>query len=711
MKKYISLVVLTMLLVIIFYQYGYLLRNTLSKFTDNQIRYISKVDDKNFYIYKLGKWQKEFIKGVNIGAAKPSYFPGELGITKDDYKRWFKSIGEMNANSIRVYTILKPAFYEALFEYNQKTSRPIYLFQGVWLNEEDIASIGDAQNPKIKNQFKKDIQSLIDIIHGNAILPVKPGLAGGAYTKDISSYVAGWILGIEWDPDFVIRTNEQNAGDINYPGKYLFTVAASPFEKFLCEIGDFTIDYETSNYSMQRPLSFTNWVTTDTLSHPNEPMVKEDIVSVNTEHIKSYNNFKPGLFASYHIYPYYPDFMNYQQSYTDFKDLNGKVNTYRAYLKDLIKEHTVPVLVAEFGIPAARGKAHENIHMGFNQGNIDEKMQGAMDAFMLQNIYEEGYCGGLVFTWQDEWFKRTWNTMDLDIPDRRAYWSNPQTNEQQFGVLAFDPGNVKSISYVDGIVSEWKKDKPIAESKKFRLYAKSDEKYLYLYGNIQNFDLANDKFIIPIDITPNSGNSFIKDTDISFPRPADFIITISGKETSRITVDAYYDAFYYMYAKELNMLSTNKTFENKNSGLFNPIYLCLNRELVLPEDQRILPFSKYETGKLVFGNANPRLGAYNSLADFYANGDHVEIKIPWQILNVMDPSSKKIMDDFYKQSGITPMAIKSLYIGAVLIQNNLLLASEMSPYSWDKWDIPAYHERLKPSYYILKEAFEKIGGY
>jgi len=707
MRKFLFFVVMIMLVVFVSIKYGYLLRDHFATFNDKGFKYISKVDAKDFYIYKSGEWQKEFIKGVNMGAAKPGSFPGEFAITKEDYKRWFKYIGEMNANSIRVYTILSPVFYEALFEYNTEVADPIYLFQGVWLNEEDIVGFYDAQNPEIKEKLKSDIQFLTDILHGNAVVPEKPGEASGTYTKDISPYVAGWILGVEWDPDFVTGTNEKNPKDNHFSGKYMYTDNASPFEKFLCEIGDFTIDYETSKYNMQRPLSFTNWITTDMLSHPNEPVVKEDFVSVNTEHFKSTEDFKPGLFASYHIYPYYPDAMNFQHDYTAFKDPDGTVNTYRAYLKDLIKEHTVPVLVAEFGIPASRGKAHDSI-MGFNQGNVDEKSQGEMNVFMLENIYEEGYCGGLVFSWQDEWFKRTWNTMNLDIPERRPYWSNPQTNEQLFGLLAFDPGAKESIAYVDGDPIEWDEDAPLIENENLKLYVKSDEKYLYFYANINDFDFDKDKFMIPIDITPNSGNSSIKGTDIKFSAPADFIITIDGKENSKVTVDAYYDAFYYTYAKTLELASPNKNFGIKNSGVFDPIYFALNHELLLPEDKITLPLSKYETGKLQFGNANPMSDAFNSLSDFNVNGNHLEIRIPWQLLNVMDPSSKKIMDDFHDGS-ITPMAVESINIGSVLIKNNASFSSDLSPYSWDTWDMPTYHERLKPSYDILKKAFEEIG--
>ena len=69
---------------------------------------------------------------------------------------------------------------------------------------------------------------------------------------------------------------------------------------------------------------------------------------------------------------------------------------------------------------------------------------------MMEDIHYGGLAGGLAFSWQDEWFKRTWNNNDLDVSDSRPFWLNAQTNEQHFGLLALDPGNQKSIAYVDG---------------------------------------------------------------------------------------------------------------------------------------------------------------------------------------------------------------------------------------------------------------------
>ncbi len=709
MKKKIWIILVAICAIFIFNAYINLsepAENSNAFFVDaDSIEYMSKVDEESFYIYVDGIWEKTFVKGVNIGAAKPGFFPGEFGITKNDYMRWFKYISDMNANTIRVYTILKPEFYTALYEFNESSDSPLYLIQGVWINEEDIAEYKDAYNPIIKDAFMRDVETVINVLHGDEIIKRVPGHAYGIYDKDLSPYVLGYILGIEWDPGFVISTNENNQANTDYDGEYLYSQDASPFENFLCEIGDYCIGYETENYAAQRPVSFANWVTTDVLSHPNEPLSNEDMVSVDMEHIKRKETFKTGVFASYHIYPYYPDAMNYQKEYTGFIDEDGEINTYRAYLKDLKKEHTMPVVVAEFGIPSSRGKAHESIHMGFNQGNVSEEDQGIMDAAMLDSMYEEGYAGGLVFAFQDEWFKRTWNTMDFDIPDRRPFWNNQQTNEQYFGVLAFDSGETKSVCYVDGEINDWKDDMPLVEQNENALYMKSDEEYVYFMVKASGFDFMNDNLIIPLDVISNQGNT--AHDGASYGRDADFLISIKGREDSKILVDPYYDSFQYLYGQKLNMVPKNENYDVKDSGAFIPIDLCLNRELYLPVDEKTLPFESYETGKLAFGNGNPESGEYYSLSDFYVKDNIIEIRIPWMLINVMDPSSKMIMDDLHID-GIKPLKIDGIYAG-VGISNNQAMAQEisMNKYSWEPWEIPTYHERLKPSYYILRDAFNK----
>ena len=696
-------------------------------------RYIAKIDGRDFTLYSEGRWQKKFLTGVNMGVGKPGAFPGEYAITKAEYLRWFQNISDMNADVVRVYTTQKPEFYDALREFNQNAKKPLYLLHGVYMREEAIRIMEDvySNHAQIKKEFIADAQELVDVLHGRANLPELPGRASGEYKSDVSEYVIGWILGIEWDPMFVIRTNKRNSGKNSYSGKFLYTEKASPFEAFLCEVGDKVLAYEVEKYQMMRPISYSNWLTTDIVKHPNEPFSNEDKVEVNMEHIKSRSEFKSGVFASYHVYPYYPDFLNYQHSYAEFKDESGKVNTYRAYLRDLFKQHTMPVLVAEVGVPAGRGMAHVNIHSGYNQGRHDETEQGRILASLLRDIYAEGYCGALIFSWQDEWFKRVWNTMQFDLPGQRPFWSNPQANEQQFGLLAFDPGKDKTACEVDGDITEWQEVSPVYVGENVTLYAQSDEKYLYLMAKTQDFDFVNDSLYIPIDSLPGQGNSRDAARRLQFSRPAEFLLQIHGEKDSRILVDAYYDAFYFIYGEKAKVLDKKPSYLKKDHGRFNPMNLCVSMEIYLPQDRKYIPFQSYETGLLQYGDSNPDHPAFNSLTDFSFKQGNLEIRIPWQLLNIMDPSTKAAMADFYGGKGrkvesnvpkeetflnfdrgnaIRSQVIDGLYLGAAVVKQGNVgdTAVGMGYYTWKTWTLPTYHERLKKSYPLVRQAFQEL---
>lgn len=678
--------------------------------TEDDISYRIKAEGDFFQVYYDGKWTKTFWKGVNLGASKPGYFAGELGITYDDYYRWFEYISEMNCNCIRVYTILMPDFYTALYDFNSQTENPLYLFQGVWIDEVDISTYADvyAENSKIKNDFIDDALDCADVIHGNATLPERTGFASGTYVSDVSKWLAGWILGIEFDPKFILNTNETNPDKDTYDGEYLYTYGSTPFEAFLCEAGDKLISHEVDNYGFQVPIAFTNWITTDPLTHPEEPHPDEDLLTLNTESIKSRTSYKANLFASYHVYPYYPDSMNYQKDYINYKDDTGKINTYKAYLEDLKLAHTVPIMISEFGVATSRGKTHESI-MGYNQGGVDETEQGEMIADMFNSIYDSNYAGGIVFAWQDEWFKRTWNNETFDISDSRPYWSNYQTSEQNFGILSFDPGETETTCILDGKSNDWNNEKSVLSNEYGELYMKVDEKYVYfMLKPSKDYDFNNDTVMIPIDLISGQGNTKISDTQITFDKQADFLLEINGKENSRILCDAYYDVFYFQYGEQYEMISLKEDYKKKDSGIFNKMNMCYGYEMKIPSTGENIPFASYETGKLTYGNGDTEAEDYSSLSDF-CYGDCLEIRIPWQLLNFMDPSKKMIMDDFYSSQSITSTEFENFNVGLAVVEENKSQKISLSGiYTYEEWEMPTYHERLKPSYYVLQKALKEL---
>ena len=676
----------------------------------NDLSYRFKAEGNYLSVYRNGGWNELFMTGVNIGASEPALFPGDLTIEYDTYLRWFKNISEMNCNCIRVYTTMRPQFYLALNDYNSKAENPLYLFQGIWVNEDDIERLSDvyAENEKILTDFTHDALTIVDVIHGEAVIPESSGKASGTYRTDVSRWLAGWIIGIEWDPNLVINTDEQHPDKREYDGNYLYTQSASPFEAFLCRAGDSLINHETEKYKFQAPLAFTNWITTDPLSHPNEPHFDEDKATVNIENIK-FRNFGPGMFASYHIYPYYPDSLNYQEDYLNNKDENGKVDTYSAYLKDLKLVHTLPILVAEFGIPTSRGMGHESV-MGYNQGRVDENAQGAMLTGMIESIFDTGYAGGLVFTWQDEWFKRTWNNVMYDIADRRPFWSNIQTTEQCFGILAFDPGKNYTISYPDGDLSEWDNIDPTVTTDQGTLYVRSDERYVYIMVKAEGYDFNNDTLYIPINTISGQGNTSTEKYNLTFDEGADFLIKLHGAKDSHIYVDRYYDAFNYHFV-ESRILADFPLLKDsgvKDSGEFDEMMLCYGYHLKVGGTGADVPDKAYETGKLQYGNANPDSKDYASLTDFCYGENGVELRIPWQLLNVMDPSTKQQMGDFYEEQVFTPQPYDAFDFGFGYVKGSDPMEISLSgSYTYKEWNIPEWHERLKPSYYELQKYLQK----
>lgn len=683
-------------------------------FVQNDVETIAMAYNKDFLVKSNDSVSKMFMKGVNVGATIPGHFPGELAISKETYLRWFEMIYDMNANVIRVYTTMMPCFYEALAEFNYDKEVPLYVLHGVWVDENKISSLQDAyaNDGEIINEFIQDALDLVDIFHGNKTLPERAGFASGVYTADVSDYIIGWVLGIEWDPDFVIGTNEANSEKVRFSGNYLYTKNASVFEVFLAEVGDTVLQYEATNYHMTRPLSYTNWLTTDLLSHSNEPDPKEDAVSVNTENIYPTEKAFARIFASYHVYPYYPEFMNYETTYQEWVDPEtGETNPYKAYLNDLIDSHTVPVLVAEFGIPASRGVTHENFSNGYDQGGHNETEQGEMLVELLESIEGTDSMGALIFSWQDEWFKRTWNTMDFDLEWRRPFWSNYETNEQYFGLLAFDPGETSDdVHQVDGDLTDWEDITAISIQQNESISVDSDYRYLYLMIQSDTIDWNSDSVYIPIDTIENQGNDQWASEFVSFDQLADFVILIDGEDDSKIVVDQYYDATEYLYAEVLEMIEPSTLQRTKNSGVFSPIRHVLSAEITLPETNETIEFSMYDAGILHYGNSNPNSDDYDSLADFYFGEDFVEIRIPWLLLNVMDPSTKQVISDFNlnQDSAFVSTTSSGFQIGYTYQTSTGWTTISSQTYHWDTWQTVIYHERLKESYYLIQEAFSKI---
>ena len=150
-----------------------------------EIQYNVKTTSSSFQIMVDGEWEDFFIKGVNIGSSTPGKWFTQFETSEEVYLEWFELIAEMNANTIRVYTLLPPQFYTAFVYYNEAhPDKPLWLYQEIW--PEENPEDDDYLKTEYNEEYLKEIENVIDALNGHANIPYRKGRAFGIYTSDVS---------------------------------------------------------------------------------------------------------------------------------------------------------------------------------------------------------------------------------------------------------------------------------------------------------------------------------------------------------------------------------------------------------------------------------------------------------------------------------------------------------------------------------------------
>ena len=690
-------------------------------------------------------WKKFFIKGINLGLGIPGFFPGEFPIKEGTYLTWFGQMAELGVNSIRVYTLHPPDFYRALHRFNSSGKR-LYLFQGIW------TELPDGSNflaPQFMAGFNQEIKNTIDAVYGSASLPERPGHAHGTYDYDVSPYVAAFIVGREWEACAVRGFNElSQRGMSDYRGSFLGIDRGTPFEVWITERCDFLQQYEYARYHVSHPVATVNWPTLDPLVHPSESTVDdearlqgisvkkvkcnsdEDIEVLDTAKITS--NEGNGFFAVYHVYPYYPDFMS--------NDYLKENNTYRAYLRALKQYHGAqPVLIAEFGVPASRESAHWH-RDGWNHGAHSDARQGEINGLLMRSIHEAEMAGGMLFSWFDEWFKKDWIFQPYELPsERKPFWFNFQDPEENYGLLAAYPSYPGKKVQLAARKEDWTNAQVLYEKQAagpafrfsdgaddarelLRLAVQHDEGFLYLMLEMRGaVDFTKAHYLIGLaTCQPDAGERLLPfGTALLSPVGLTFVIHLAGKDKSRILAAQSYDKYLNAETRQIRPVDSDQS-------AWVMMQNHTNNRRISKDGKTFFPPRVSTMSRLKFGSLEPKSPHYSSLADFYFQDNSVELRIPWGLINITDPSSKTVlwMDGdgmTRKTAGIGILALSYKPEEGQLVARKTgsphnhtdslpaeLAAVQIKTYSWDGWETPIFHTYLKESYYRYQRVLQSI---
>lgn len=323
---------------------------------------------------------------------------------------------------------------------------------------------------------------------------------------------------------------------------------------------------------------------------------------------------------------------------------------------------------------------------GLNHGGLTEEQQGQGIVRMMQAIEREGYAGALIFEWMDEWAKKTWSTEPYMIPyERHVFWHNAIDPEQNYGLLSYEP--------------EMAADQPVVvkgEGSIRRIAVRHDAAFLYVDVEFAaQPDFSKEKLLIGLD-TYDRGRGEMKFSphmNVSAPGGLEFLLEFDAQD-SRLLVHPGYNTAKSRYSSFAS-----------SQGVFEEIRPLIH-EVRVSKDGTPIAAQYEDASRLNYGDFNA-----NSYNHWYWEASLLHIRLPWGRLNFSDPSSLMVLDDNsgaeelvrdqLKTTRTEGIVVSALYCDAAEQQKIDLLST--SAYNWQPWEVTAYRERLKQSYYILQE--------
>ncbi|MEO7966102.1 MAG: hypothetical protein ABIT38_19540 [Gemmatimonadaceae bacterium] len=700
-----------------------------------------------------GRWSPFWIKGVNIGAALPGKHPSDFPRDDGTYESWIALVARMGANTVRLYTIHPPHFYRALDRWNRAHPKhPLWLIHGVWTELPPGKEQEQYDDSTWRAAFRVEGRRVVDLLHGHAVIKPRAGHASGVYRPDVSRWVLAYITGREWEPYSVVAYSALNPRKISYHGRFVEVPNGNAPEVWLGEESDALVSYEVDTYNAIRPIAYTNWPTLDALHHPTESTQQEenklrrwtlaepslefdnDAIALDATHMRATSGNPAGTFASFHAYPYYPDFMLLDPEYAKARSPEG-ASAYYGYLSALVAHHgEMPVVISEYGVPSSRGVAHVQ-PQGWNHGGHSEAAQASIDARLTREIHASGAAGAMLFSVIDEWFKKNWIVTDFEQPmERNRLWLNVLDPEQSYGILAMRAGTKDAALTIDGQGSDWgdrgrswstlpsvaTRHDPLAIHD-FRVW--SDEAYLYLRLDVNTIDWARGRYMIAIDTHGRQlGGRALPHTGASCTTGFEFVVDLPSPNDAQLLVDRPYNLYRAAPLPGSDppqvMQIYNGPWESvaHDDAQWDTLVVETNRSRV-GRDGTVYPRVVYQRNRLLFARQ-----ATSTLADWFADSSTgtIEIRLGWGMLEVLDPSSRTVLQgtatDKHSPAGVVTDGFRfavASYDPQSPTNGGMVLGCEREApffYTWAPWEIPRWHQELKPLFGAMKRTFEGITG-
>lgn len=641
-----------------------------------------------FYVSNKGIFNKDdneemIIRGVELDSSYGPKRSTEFAIEEDTYFKWFKQIQDMGANTIRISNIYNDGFYKAFYKYNKNRKDPLYLIQGISVDVVEFESKKKIDRLEFYDNLLKDGKKIVDIVHGRKILLTNSKKGNGFFLYDISPWVIGYLIGDEWNQETITYIDKTLDSKPSYKGDYVSTsVESTNFEKMMAEIVETIIGYETRKYHEQRPISVNSTFLMDPFKYPEHNAVQlEKFNTFSIEHIKPTQKLKSGLFASYAF-----EHFNFSLLPLIEPSEVEKFPNVKNYFDLLQQYHSSPVVISSIGYPS-----DEYLNVEAPQESILVEQIKMFEAI--------GYKGNIIRSWQDVWDRRNLaNSYAVDLQQINN-WHDPLTSTQHFGLIGFKPFRDDVLMKIDGKNGDWQDVDFSYKDNQRKIKMTRDHAYLYFLIEDKAISTEN-PFYLALDTHPHLGSTNPLITNGKFDKKMDFIVHVDPTKGAKIFVHERYQGVRQNFLELTSGRNPYFYYPDKQSSTFDPVqYLYKDKKILSEKELFDVTKTNYQYS---FKEVAPLkvLSPEQDHADVAIKDGHLEIRIPYQLLNIYDPLKFTIHDDYYKHFGVEPLRINKLYLN---IGNNSSSPSKSIEIKVKELKaLKRVEEFVKPSYYTMK---------
>jgi hypothetical protein len=247
----------------------------------------------------------------------------------------------------------------------------------------------------------------------------------------------------------------------------------------------------------------------------------------------------------------------------------------------------------------------------------------------------------------------------------------------------------------------------------------SDEGYLYLAlrteGGPEGPDWAVTSYRIAIDTydAARGATRLPSPGAATIPTGAEFLVELTGPDTSVVTVVAPYEPYALIDFGPI--LSPNV----RDGPGFVHLTFESNRERIGRDGTRY-PAIRVDRGALRFGSLDPAAPDFDTRADVSvgAAAGTIEVRLPWALLNVTDPSSRRVLHqtaghapplDTTKTGGFRIYAFAQDATRPERKPLSRLPVSGRPPlFTWEPWEKPRYRTEAKHGVPAIRKAWNAI---